>query len=1207
MIHPELFTYRSASFSKVDGADDATKTTTSVDLYGTFNRNGVNLNPSNSLPVSNLLGNITPNNGLLGQDLIQFHGFIYSDSSAVITTDDFSKSLNIDGEEFFLNTVPIVGGKGQFTIGEKTFRIVQIETTNTANEFEDHATLDELLANTDYYAWSFIKYVFVNSNTFVSVSDNPVVFQAGPCTPVPDPIVAANQSFCGTAATVADLAPQTGVKWFDGSKNVVAPTVVLVNGTYYVTAVTPDNCTSDTLPVIVSVGVNLAAPTATTPQEFCEGAVVADLQATGVAVKWFDAETGGNELLPGQTLTNGAIYWVASTTANCNDSERTPVKAIVGKVIPSRPVIPSPQNLCGAPTLQDIIINTNDANSVNSFVWYDAETDGTELPLTTPLVDGQEYFYAVSGNGNQCQGATRYAVLINIVADKPNAPVLGSDHYTFCPGTALANIPVPNNQILWYLDEQGGDALDPETILIDGITYWAAQKAGDCESDSRTAVLISISDNNSEGPTVPAVQPPLCLGDKLSDLTITGARILWYTEENGGVQLNANTALVNGTTYWAAQSTGTCQSKRVAVEAIVITLTAPIVNTEQSFCDDATIANLSATVEAGSILKWYRTATAANSDSIPSATLLVDAQTNVFYAKAQLGECFSDVSDGVTATISGDMNAPTATTPQTFCSNATVANLQAIGVGIKWYTENGTLLADTDVLENGVIYYAAQSAGSCESLDRTAVKVVIDKDLVLPSPDIQPEQTLCTPATLANIAVPVEIANNVVWYASENSDVRLPLTTDITTGSYYAALTAGDCESAVRTKVDVILGVAKPGKVDPPITSPQSFCAGTTLASVVVPNNQIVWYSTGSSNIALDPATILTNKTYWAALKTGDGSDCETAKADRQKVVINVGAGTSTPIANSPQVFNCGGVVGDLQVTGSNVTWYTSLTGGTALSLAEPLITGTYYASQGIGSCQSITRAAVTVTVAAGLPAPTAQPRQSICNIDGATIADLKATGVATILWFESLTATQPLPSATALVEGVTYYAAQADGACISQARTAVTAYGGIEIVQKDNNILTINNNAATNGDFNFVFYVWKKNDNKVKEGAWGEGRGGYYIETNLNGTYIALLTDEDGGTYETCPLVINFTPAQGSISVYPNPLVSSQMVYVDADMDESVLETAHIEIFSPLGAYIGKVKAQRITPVRLPEEKGVYVLKFSSSEGDEFFKIIVK
>jgi len=1210
----ELFTYRSASFSEADSVATE-KTATSVDLWGTFNRNSSNLPAGNSLLVSNSNGSDAPNNGSLKNDLIQVHGFIYSDESADIITGDFADSLSINGVKYLPSAAEMAAGK--FVVNGKTFFIVWETTTSTAESFADKMTLDGLFANTNYYAWSFIQYTFESSNTFISVSPPLGPFQTGTCDPVNEP-VAIDQSFCtGAGATfVSDLyaeidEPLNTLKWYASATatTALADNYALVNGdTYYARSVTPSNCASDPVAVTVTLGVTLAAPIAVTPQEFCEAATVADLRATGVGIKWYDAENGTSELVSTTGLDDGATYWAeSSTAAGCVSATRTPVRVSIGNFIPNRPVIPSPQDLCGTPTVQDII--TNDAVSV---VWYD-DADNV-LQLTDLLEDGKTYYYAVSGAGIQCPGSDKVGVVINIVQDNPAAPQL-EDEYTFCPGATLASIPVPNNKIVWYISDTGGTALDPATILTDGVTYYAAQQAGSCESDNRTAVLILVGDAGAGAPEVPAIQPPLCVGSTLADLTITGSAIVWYATENAITQLGPNDPewiLKDGVTYWAAQSSGSCVTERVAVVAnLDIPVLPGSIAASQSFCSSAVVGDL---MPKG--LRWYVGTSAADADSIPSSTALVNGST--YYAKAPLGKCLSGFSTGVTVRlIDGDLNAPIAVNPQYFCDGATVANLQARGVGIQWYKENEIvpLPADTE-LEDGVIYSASQSAGSCESADRTDVKVIINNERQVPSPNVKTPQTLCAPATLQYVALPADSARNIVWYADATSTAQLPLTTDITVdGIYYAAFVAGDCESAVRTPVSITIdrGTQRPSAPDPEVRTPQNFCEGTTLASVELPNSQIVWYAAWDSPIeeALDPAMLLSSTTYYAAQRAGTGS-CQTGFDKRQAVVINIGA-TDPPQASSSQSFMCRSTVADLQVIGSNVTWYADPIGGTALSLEDELVSRIYYASQGTGNCQSITRTVVTVTVGDGLPAPVAQRRQSFCDVTDATIASLQPSGK-NILWYDSEEGGQLLPPDELLIVGHTYYAVQMEGNCKSETRSPVTVVGGIEIIQKDNHILVINNNFDTNGNFDFTRYVWYKDGHIVKEGDHGAGKGGYYVEGDLNGLtlsetaeYKVRLTDIDGGIYWTCPADIHIDQAKGSISVYPNPLVSSQMVYVNADIDESVLETAHIEIYSPLGSYIGRVKAQRITPVRLPEEKGVYVLKFKSSETEEIFKVIVK
>jgi hypothetical protein len=70
---------------------------------------------------------------------------------------------------------------------------------------------------------------------------------------------------------------------------------------------------------------------------------------------------------------------------------------------------------------------------------------------------------------------------------------------------------------------------------------------------------------------------------------------------------------------------------------------------------------------------------------------------------------------------------------------------------------------------------------------------------------------------------------------------------------------------------------------------------------------------------------------------------------------------TPEPTATSPQNFNVNAKVSDLTATGTDLKWYTAVTGGTALDPITPLSSGLYYVSQTL-SCES-TRSEVQVNV----------------------------------------------------------------------------------------------------------------------------------------------------------------------------------------------------------------------------------------------------
>ena len=67
------------------------------------------------------------------------------------------------------------------------------------------------------------------------------------------------------------------------------------------------------------------------------------------------------------------------------------------------------------------------------------------------------------------------------------------------------------------------------------------------------------------------------------------------------------------------------------------------------------------------------------------------------------------------------------------------------------------------------------------------------------------------------------------------------------------------------------------------------------------------------------------------------------------------------PTAPSPQSFCVGKTVADLIAVGTNIKWYTAMTGGTALTPTTVLVAGTYYASQTVGSCETTRVAAVVI------------------------------------------------------------------------------------------------------------------------------------------------------------------------------------------------------------------------------------------------------
>ncbi|MEI6576041.1 MAG: hypothetical protein WCO63_07695 [Bacteroidota bacterium] len=145
------------------------------------------------------------------------------------------------------------------------------------------------------------------------------------------------------------------------------------------------------------------------------------------------------------------------------------------------------------------------------------------------------------------------------------------------------------------------------------------------------------------------------------------------------------------------------------------------------------------------------------------------------------------------------------------------------------------------------------------------------------------------------------------------------------------------------------------------ITVPHYTPAVKTLADVVVSGTGIKWYNQSSGGSLLPASTVIVDGTHYYASQTTNGCESTT-----RFVVIGVLDLTPPPpTGSSSQSHNAGETVAFLQATGTNIKWYATSSGGTALNPATTyLVAGThYFASQTINCSESASRLDVTVTL----------------------------------------------------------------------------------------------------------------------------------------------------------------------------------------------------------------------------------------------------
>mgnify|MGYP006153864839 FL=1 len=336
---------------------------------------------------------------------------------------------------------------------------------------------------------------------------------------------------------------------------------------------------------------------------------------------------------------------------------------------------------------------------------------------------------------------------------------------------------------------------------------------------------------------------------------------------------------------------------------------------------------------------------------------------------------------------------PTGSSNQSFCNTATIADLSATGNTIQWYEliNGGSPLPSSTPLVNGNIYYATQTTSICESETRLAVTATINS---VPAPTGNSSVTLCSGATVYDLEA---IGNNVIWYDAPTGGSILSDYTLLTSGSYYASQTIGQCQSGTRLQVQVT--ITPNNTPNPSAPSPQMFCGGGTVADLTASGSNLQWYDDYSDLEALAPGTALNPGTFYWVSQTISG--CE---SDRIQVGVSMNQIPNAPFGASVQSFCNSATVVNLTLNGFSLQWYDEPTGGSPLPPSTILVHGeNYWATQTSSGCESIARFEVTAVISAV---------SDVVTVSGNTLTSFQSG--ANYTWVDCNNGNQPIAGATA-------------------------------------------------------------------------------------------------------------------------------------------------------------------------------------------------
>ena len=498
--------------------------------------------------------------------------------------------------------------------------------------------------------------------------------------------------------------------------------------------------TCDDVNVTVSIIINdTPAPRATTPQEFCDTATVADLVATGTTIQWYDAVTGGNLLAEATALVDAQIYYATQTdaTTGCESSVRTAVTAIIYQ---------SP--IAGGPNAT-AIVSCTDTNSIDLFTGLNGTEDagGTWTNedgvgnLTDNIFDATgvsagtySFTYLVTASATCVDDSETISVTIEepLNAGSTIDPTLDicsnegtTDLLTLLGGADAGGV--------WSPEMTSTTGVFDPLVDTDGTyTYTLTNSCGTYTNQVEVTVTLAPNAGVDNSLTI-------CAGDSPTDLFA----ILGTGAQSGGVW---SPALTSGTgvfdpsidassiyTYTVV-ALAPCSPDSTAEISVTIndSPTIIVLDSDPEFClvDNPTVTDLSISIRPTSTVNWY--------DDIALTIPLIFTDSLVdgedYYAtQTNSTGCESSIPVQINVTVNDTPTPTLDDAAMEYCinDNPTISTLSSNIVeydsnldNLRWYdtSTGGSAISNSSLLTN-ITYYVAlvDQITGCESSMRLEV------------------------------------------------------------------------------------------------------------------------------------------------------------------------------------------------------------------------------------------------------------------------------------------------------------------------------------------------------------------------------------------------------------------------------------------------------------------------------------------------------
>jgi hypothetical protein len=506
-------------------------------------------------------------------------------------------------------------------------------------------------------------------------------------------------------------------------------------------------------------------------------------------------------------------------------------------------------------------------------------------------------------------------------------------------------------------------------------TYYRAFVAnGTCQPASTNPITITVRGTVA----APAVTSPVtyCVGASASPLTATGSNLLWYTVALGGTgsaaALVPSTTTAGTTSYWVSQTVDGCESPRAKIDVIIVT--APVASfslSPSSLCRPSNNSTATSSISFinGGTAGVFTVLSPSGAVSPPTVnmnnlTITITSTTSTgdyIIRNTVTNSCQQTTSSVILRVDAGNGNKPTVNSIDPASSTICSGQSQTLTIS----SENGAI--QWEVSQNGSTGWTAIPGANYPTYDTPLH-----------------ENTSESPSTL-----------------------------------YYRVFLFNACLNNNNTTISSSVSVTtNPAPVAPSVATPVIYCQGATAVQLTSTGSNLKWYNAASGGTLYTtiptPSTTTTGTTsYWVSQSATLGG-CESPRA---RIDVSVIANPTAPTVTTPVTYCHGAAATPLTATGSNLRWYTTEAGGTAVTTAPTPSTSTvgtvtYWVTQTTNNCES-TRARIDVTVNANPAAPGVASPVSYC-LNSPSIP-LTAEGT-NLRWYTSATGgtgsiTAPTPS----------------------------------------------------------------------------------------------------------------------------------------------------------------------------------------------------